>query len=313
MKKKFTLLLAVLLLLSLLTACGAETAAGNGVAMDSQIKEEMEAPGEGIYGSVADSSTGSSTTTAPAVSSQKLIRTVSISAETEDLDGLLAELTGQITALGGYTEYQNIYNGSSYQSYHSRSAELTVRIPADRLSDFLTQVEGFSNVISKTESVDDVTLRYTDTQSRMEALQAEHDRLVELMDQAETMADLLEIEARLTDVRYELESVTSALRVLDNQVTYATIELYIDEVEVLTEVEEPTVWQRITTGLIRNLENLWEFLVDLFVWIIVCSPQLLLLAGIATLIVWLCRRAARKRKAPKAPWIPPQTPENDDN
>lgn len=308
MKKLFAIILAALTLAGALSACGAETDAlynSGSVAMDSMVEQEMAVPGEGIYGSA----TGSTTSSGTQFADQKLIKTVDLRAETEDLDALLAKLGEQITALGGYTEYQNIYNGSAYASYRTRSAELTVRIPADALSGFLTQVEDFSNVISKTESVDDVTLQYVDTQSRLEALQAEHDRLVELMEKAETMSDLLEIEARLTEVRYELESVASQLRVLENHVSYATIELYIEEVEVLTEVEEPTVWERISTGFMRNLQNLGDALVNLFVWIVTYSPQLLIFAGVIALIVWLCRRSIRKRRLAKSPYIPPQPPE----
>lgn len=300
MKKIIALLLAALLLTGTLAACGAKTFETDGVAMDS-MENGVEKPNEGFYDSVSDSSTGS---TDAQLSDQKLIKTVELRAETEDLETLLSQLAEQIRSLGGYTEYQNVYNGSSYSHYRSRSAQLTVRIPADRLDGFLTQVEGVSNVISKTESVDDVTLQYVDVQSRMEALQAEHDRLVELMEKAEDLADLLTIEERLTEVRYQLESVTSQLRVLDNQVSYATIELYIDEVEVYTEVEEPTVWHRISTGFLGNLEELWDSLVDLFVWVVTYSPQLLIFAGAIILIVWLCRRAFRKRRTTVTP--PPE-------
>ena len=309
MKKLFALFLAALVLAGILTACGAESYAGNGTAMDAGGDVEMEAPAEGIYGSTADSSIGSTQH-----KDQKLIKTVELRAETEDLDALLKQLMDQINALGGYTEYQNVYNGGAYNSYRNRSAELTIRIPADNLGDFLNEVEGISNVISRTESVDDVTLQYVDTQSRLEALQTEHDRLVELMAQAENLADLLTIEERLTDVRYELESVTSSLRVLENQVSYATIELYIDEVEVYTEVEEPTVWERISTGFMNNLRDLGDFLVDLFVWIVTCSPQLLVFAGVIVLIVWLCKLALRNRKPRKPlnnPYVPPQNTEEN--
>ena len=295
-----------LLLCGMLTACGAETMgyAENGVAMD----EMVEAPAEGIYGSSTSGSTADSAA-GTQYDDQKLIKTVDLRTETEDLDTLLTRLTEQIRALGGYTEYQNIYNGSYYSSYRTRSAEITVRIPADKLDSFILEVEGFSNVISKTESVDDVTLQYVDTESRLEALQAEHDRLVELMEKAETLTDLLTIEERLTEVRYQLESVASRLRVMDNQVSYATIELQIDEVEVLTEVEEPTVWERISTGFMKNLKNLGDRLVDLFVWIVTFSPQLLILAAIVVLIVWIVRRTNKNRKPPKSPYAPPQPPE----
>ena len=138
-------------------------------------------------------------------------------------------------------------------------------------------------------------------ESRILALETERDRLLELMEKAETMSDLLEIEARLTQVRGSLESINSQLKVLQNQVSYATIELYISQVKAYTEVEEQTVWQRIGTGFKKNLRNIGEDLVDFFVWAITYSPQLILWAGIMAVVVIVLRRSFRKRKVRKAP------------
>lgn len=293
----------VLLLCCLLTGCG-------GVAMDS-AENGMVMDQEGLYEEAGSSTSGSGTS--PELSDQKLITTVEVNAETEDLDTLMGQLTEQIAGLGGYIEYQNTYYGSAYSTYRHRSANMTIRIPADKLGDFLLHVEGCSNVISKQQSQDNVTLQYVDTESRMAALQSERDRLMELMDQAGDLSDLLKIEERLTDVLYELESTTAQLRSLDNQVSYATVELYIDEVKTLTETQEQTVWQRIGSGFGSNLRQIGEDLVDFFVWVVTYSPQLLIFAGVIALIVWLVkrfRRSAGSRKMPKTPYVPPKAPED---
>ena len=233
---------------------------------------------------------------------QKLIKRVNMDAETEDLEALLPLLLEEISALNGYVESQEIYNGSSYSaSYRYRHAQLTIRVPAENLDSLVSQVRGASNVISYNESVEDVTLAYVDMETRILVLETERDRLLELMEQAETMSDLLEIEARLTQVRGDLESINSQLKVLQNQVNYATIELYINQVKAYTEVEEQTVWQRIGSGFTKNLKNMGEDLVDFFVWAITYSPQLILWAAIITVAVIVLRRKLRKRKVKKAP------------
>ena len=203
--------------------------------------------------------------------------------------------------VNGYVESQEVYNGSSYSSYRYRHAQLTIRVPAENLEGLIEQVRGASNVVSYNESVEDVTLTYVDLETRILVLETERDRLLELMEQAETMSDLLEIEARLTQVRGNLESINSQLKVLQNQVNYATVELYIDQVKVYTEVEEQTVWQRIGSGFKKNLQNIGEDLVDFFVWAITYSPQLILWAAIITVAVIVLRRKLRKRKVKKAP------------
>ena len=176
---------------------------------------------------------------------------------------------------------------------------MTIRIPAEKLADFLQHVEGVSNVVSKEQSQENVTLQYVDTESRMAALQAERDRLMELLEQAGDLSDLLKIEERLTEVLYELESTTAQLRSLDNQVSYATVELFIDEVTAYTQTQEQTVWQRIGSGFVKNIRRIGDDLVDFFVWLVTYSPQLIIIAAIAFVVVRIIRRIVRKGRAAK--------------
>ena len=303
-KKLIALLLVLILTVSVLTGCGAAT-------MDSVAMESPAAPMEPMKNEAAadmiQSAAGSMS--AQVQTNQKLIRRVYINAETEDLEPLLNNLTAQIGALGGYIESQQLHNGSAYSSYRHRSANLTIRIPADKLDGFIGQVQDVSNVVSYNESQEDVTLTYVSTESRIKALETEQERLLELLAQAENMSDLLEIEARLTDVRYELERVTSQLRVMANQVDYATVELSIDQVKVYTEVEEQTVWQRIGSGFKKNLKNMGENLENFFVWVVTYSPQLVIYGVLITVAVILLRRRAVKRKNTKK--SAKQDPEKD--
>ena len=286
---KIRRIIALLVLACILTGCGA-------VAMDSVENGISGSTGsfDGIYEEFTPGESGGAQ-----LSDQKLITTVEINAETEDLDALMPQLSDHIAQLGGYVEFQNTYYGSSYSSYRHRSANMTIRIPADKLNDFLLHVEGASNVTSKQQSQDNVTLQYVDTESRVAALEAERDRLMELLEQAGDLSDLLKIEERLTDVLYDLESTTAQLRSLDNQVSYATVNLYIDEVKIFTETQEQTVWQRIASGFGGNLRNIGEDIVDFFVWLVTYSPQLIVIGGIVWLAVRTVRRAIKKRRAKK--------------
>ena len=288
---KIRRIIALLVLIGLLAGCGA-------VAKDT-MENEMSVGSNGSYDGIYEEFAPGEAGGGAGLTDQKLITTVDVNAETEDLDALMAELNSHIASLGGYIEYQDTFYGSSYSSYRHRSASLTVRIPADHLPEFIGQVEGVSNVISKQQSQENVTLQYVDTESRVAALTAERDRLMELMEQAGDLSDLLKIEERLTEVLYELESTTAQLRNLDNQVSYATVNLYLDEVKFLTETQEKTVWQRIGSGFGENLRNIGEDIVDFFVWVVTYSPQLIVIFGGCFLIFCIVRRAIRRRMAKK--------------
>ena len=297
MKKFLKVTLALMLVLTMVAGCGA-----NSMAMDSAPAMKNEIAVESPAAPVPEYSTSISQPgqSVPGAE-QKLIRTVRMDVETEDLEALLPQIHGKITALGGYVENQELYNGSSYSSYRHRSANLTIRVPAENLSGFVEDVKGVSNVVSYNESTENVTLQYVSTESRVKALEVEQERLLELLGKAENMADLLEIEARLTDVRYELENVTSQLRVLANQVDYATIHLYISQVKVYTETQEQTVWQRIGSGFKENLRSIGEDLTDGFVWVITYSPQLILWAAIISAAAVILKKKLAKKRVAKAP------------
>ena len=298
MKKLVSLTLAVLMVLSLLSGCGASNKAVADRAPNMKQEAAMEEPMMMASGSVVNDSTTEMGQSVPGAE-QKLIRTVRMDVETEDLEALLPQINSKISGLGGYVENQELYNGSAYSSYRHRSASLTIRIPAENLNGFVEDVKGVSNVVTYNESTENVTLRYVSTESRMKALEVEQERLLELLGKAENMADPLEIEARLTDVRYELESVTSQLRVLANQVDYATIYLYISQVKVYTETEEQTVWQRIGSGFRENLQDMGEDLTDFFVWVVTYSPQLILWAIVIAVAVTVLRKKIAKKRAKK--------------
>ena len=305
-KKYVSLLLCALLLMALFTGCGSGSKAMTSAASyDMAVAEEAPAAMNAAGGTLTDSGVSGSTVLPE---SRKWIVTVYLSAETEDLDALMENLDEAIAGLNGYVEDQSVYNGSTYSSRRYRNASLTVRIPAEDVDQFTQQVAGIANVVSKETNRQDVTLSYVATESRMTALQTEEARLLELMAQAETMSDLLEIEARLTDVRYELESVTSQLRLYDNQIDYATIYLSLSEVQEYTPVEEPTLWERISGGFRSSLEDLGDGAVDLLVWIIVSSPYLVILAAVIVVIVLLVKRRKKRRQAKKQPPQDSQTP-----
>jgi len=296
-KKLLSLLLTALLLLSLLTACGGASNSTSYVMEEAAAEAPMAMAMDAAAGELkSNGSTGSGALP----ENRKWIITVDMNAETDDLDTMLSALDQKILSLQGYVEDQNIYNGSSYANRRYRNANLTIRVPAEQVEHFTEEVSGIANVVRKQTSKEDVTLSYVDTESRKLALETEEAQLLELLAQAENMSDLLEIEARLTEVRYQLESAASRLRTFDNQIDYATIYLYIEEVQEYTPIAEKTVWQRITEGFTGSLEDLGESLVDILVWLIVSSPFLLVYGGLAVAIFLLVRTLRKKRPAGKA-------------
>ena len=300
MKKLLSLTLCLLLLLGL-TACGASSgtnlkAEAAPMAMNSVMADAPMAEAATDFAMTQGAGEPSSTSLPE---NRKWIITVYMDAETESLDEAVSGIDAQIQEMGGYVEDQSVYNGSAYDSRRYRSANLTIRVPAQQVDAFTDKVEGIANVVHKEKNLEDITLTYTATEGRVKALETEQARLLELLAEAETMSDLLEIEARLSDVRYELEQVTSQLRLYNNQIDYATIHLNLSEVQEYTPIEEPTLWERIRDGFKDSIEGVGEGFVDVFVWLIVSSPYLAVFAVVAVIALLLIKRLPKRKSKSK--------------
>ncbi|MCM1305355.1 MAG: DUF4349 domain-containing protein [Lachnospiraceae bacterium] len=232
---------------------------------------------------------------------RKLIRTVELEMETKEFERMMSELEAQVQELGGYIENMETYNGSSYTGHRSsRWANLAIRIPKEALNSFLENMSVIGNVVRRSDSVEDVTLNYVDMESRRDTLKAEQARLLELLEKAETVEDMIALEERLSNVRYGLESMESQLRTIDNQVDYSTVNLYLSEVKELTPVEEKTDLQRITEGFADSLKDIGNGIKEGAIWFVVNIPYLVIWAAVIAAAVVILRKWLRKRKEKRA-------------
>lgn len=297
---------AALLAAGLLAGCGSSKNSWEAAqAADTASEATAVAyPAEDIYdgtwaeAKIAEEADAGGGTGSPMVqdTSRKLIRTVNLDVETEAFEELLATVTQKTEAFGGYIENSYTYNGSAYYGRNTRNASMTIRIPSQSFEAFLSTVAEVSNVISRNESVSDVTLQYVDMDSHKKALQAEQERLLELMEQVETIEDMIALESRLSEVRYQIESMESQLRTLDNQVSYSTLYLEVQEVEKLTPVKEQTIWEKMATGFGNSLHGIGTGLVDFFIGVVIYLPYLVIWGVILLLIVLLIRKLVKRRK-----------------
>lgn len=290
-RTRFFVLMTVLAIL--LTACGSAGSVSENY--DSAEEVYLFTDAETPAGQLESLSSSTASLDVSLQTDRKLIKTVTLEAETEHYDDLMTGLESQIASLGGYIESRES------RGQRSRFCSMTIRIPAESLGQFVAHVNENANVTSSSESTEDITLQYVDTEAKITALETEQARLLELLENAQNLTEILEIEERLSEVTYELERYSSQKRSYDNLVTYSTVHLGISEVQVLTPTEEPTVWQRISSGFAESLNDVGTGLVDIFVWIIACSPHLVIWGGILTGVVLLVRRLGKKRRRPAKP------------
>lgn len=302
MKKLSLVMIFVLISAFLLVSCGSDSLSETMNATDEFLTTE-KAPSKGEAGDLI-STNGSDITPD---SDAKIIRTVAIDGETKSFDEASESIKNQISEAGGYIESSETRGGESLSSSNrsARYADYVIRIPADKLDSFLERTEGLLNIISISESTEDVTLDYYDIEARLNTLETKRTALENMLSQATNLDDMLTIQDNLYDVIADIEAYQSQLNVYDNKVSYATVKLEISEVVEYTEVNygEETFGERIAKAFTESWENFGEFCQDFIVFIVSALPVLVFpgIALIIILIVWLIRKKLGKKKEQAPP------------
>lgn len=306
-RNKLKALVIMLMVLILLAGCSASKDYAFESAEDSYSDtndsfsvrdEETIEEDDGLSSSTADMDNASGSLT----ENRKLIKNYYIDAESKEFDTTLNSIYEKLNELGGYIENSEI-SGSSYSYIRNRWAELVIRIPADRMTDFVDEVKTAGNVTNYSEEVTDITLDYVDTQSHIEALLVERDTLMEMLEKSGDLETLLAIQNELTNVRYELEYYESAIRTYDQQVSYGTITLHLEEViEITEQIGEETFIEELSRRFVDSVEAMVEILKELVILLVCILPFLLPVAIIAVviiIIIMIFDRRAKKRKIEK--------------
>lgn len=297
--KKFSAVFICIILALTLASCGAsKNAADAEIMMGSQFDSIENGKADIFF--TADSSEAEDAVEKPASgetkSEEKIIKTVDLRIQTKEYETYISALNANVLSCGGYVETSESDMGGYYDS--NRYSTYTVRIPSEKLDEFLTGAGENGKITNKTESQKNVTLDYVDLESRISAFKTERETLTSLLEKAESLENVLSIQERLSEVNYEIESYTAQLRVLENRVSYSTVTLHISEVERVTE-DEPTIWSRIKNNFVENLDNLIDGLGDLVVGFIGGLPIILPVVAVAIIAVIIIKKAIKKRKANK--------------
>ena len=288
---------------------GYSNAAGGAIDYEPETWETGAETGTGNSGS------GSEDLAVDPTQSRLLIRTVNMSVETKEIEKVKTDLEIIVGADGGYIESSNM--SGTGKDKNLRTLTYTIRVPADQLDAIIAAVGNSCTVLSSNEKSVDVTLEYVDTKSRVESLRVEYNQLMDLLRNADDLDQIITLQNRLTEVRYQIESYESRLRVLENQVTYATLNLTIREVLEDTVIEPahvPTYGEKVQKQFEEMLDNTKIFFENLGLFIIACLPGIIFLGINAIIIVAIVKSAKKKRKQVRKPNIvvPPMPPKPDD-
>ena len=314
MKKYTALVLSILLALSLI-GCGKTDAASsrepalqaNGIAMDSVSFEypvvEYAMADTALMAPKAESAPMKGGADSGHGDMDKLIYTADVYIESTDFDSTLKLVEEMLKSCGGWIESSSQSSSSLSGLYRgntsARSAGYTLRIPAESFDGVMDGLDMLGNVTNRNIYTDNVTAQYYDTQARLDAYEVQEQSLLRLMEKAESVEDIIAIEDKLSEVRYNIESLRTSLNSWDRQVSYSTVRLNITEVAEFTP-DEPlrlSFGQRMSKAFSSGLEDVADFFSDLVLFLTEALPALAIIAALALVIIIPVKKSKRKKAA----------------
>ena len=315
MKTKRTLI-ALVLCTVLLTMVGC---AAKSSTQDNAV---YAAPASGTYEMAADEagkatfSTEAATTTTQQSGEptgdfdvQKIVYTADMTVTVDDPSAALRELLEKTKSLGGYVSGSYSTTDDEGTNY----AYTTLKVPADQLDALVSAANALGKVNDYRLSSDDISQTYYDVQARLKNAKAEELQLLDVLAKCETVEDILAVRQSLTSVRADIESYTAQIKLWDNLVSYATLNITINrtpktavegENELIQLWKASDVWSRMT----RGFQNSIRFVVNAIGAIGIFLAVALIPAGVLFLLIGLPIIAHKKNKRKKAAALKAQQP-----
>ena len=231
---------------------------------------------------------------------EKIIRTVNISLRTQQFEQDYEALRQLAADCGGRVESLSMTGDGS--TYSLRNASLTFRIPSARLDSFISGARGIGTVSSYNESSDDVSANYHDIRTRLETQQAKLERLTQLMERADNVEDLIELENAISDAQYWIDYYTGQLNSYDSRVADSYVYVSLRELSSASAADDKqlSLGERIVNAIEASIEALGEVAQSFVVFLIAALPWLVILTVVIVAVRLAVRSARRRRREKKA-------------
>lgn len=232
---------------------------------------------------------------------RKIIRNVTMTIKTQNYEADYQAIRQLVDDFGGAVESLSLSGDKTTGAL--RRANLTLRIPSGRLDAFTGGLDGVGVISSYSESSDDVTDTYYDVQTRLTAQQTKMNRLLALMEQAQDVADLIEIESAITDTQYYIDSYQGRLNNMDSRVNDSYVYITLREIspQDASQTKALTLGQRLGNALKHSVERVGAFFQGMVIFLAAALPWLAGLAVITVAVVLICRAVRKNRRGKDNP------------
>jgi hypothetical protein len=311
MKKKIIFIVTLVAVLSLVTACAAKTASleAPAPAMEYARNDAVTGAMPPIEQSVEESkASGSNAGGVTGAVERIILKNADLSIVVPDPAVSMDRIVAMAERMGGFVVSSSLYKTTTDTGIEVPYAYITIRVPAEQLASAMTEIKGQvenpdSDVLSESISGQDVTAEYTDLQSRLTNLELAEKQLQTILESTTKTEDWLSVFNQLTATRSEIEVLKGQIKYYDESSSFSAISINLQAQEAIKPVtigkwEPKGIALKATQALINALKGI----VNVLIWLVLfVLPVLIVVVGPIWLVVWLIRRAIKRRKVVTPP------------
>jgi len=198
---------------------------------------------------------------------RKIVMTAFVRVRVENLDVSDSLIKDLMKKYNAYASSSSIEDNSRYYS---------IRVPSSVYKTAIDEISGMGRVLGRSESAEDVTLRYYDLEGRLATNKELLKTFQSYLGKAKNIEEILSVERRIAELQNEIEGTGKELRNLANRVDYATIELSVLGPIALSPYRGPTLAERLKE-LFGSFGNFLSTIVLILVGIVIFGIPILLL------------------------------------
>jgi hypothetical protein len=304
MRYKYLVLLLIVPLL--LAACAAASPSftgseeGFGAAPQAAPMEFYESE---VMADVASNNVYASGS-APVQVERIVIKNAELTIAVEDPAASVKTIGAMAEEMGGFVVSANTYHTTLSSGAEVPRASITVRVPAERLTEALDRIKLETDQLVRNETItsQDVTSDYTDLQSRLRNLETAEAQLQEIMEDAFETEEVLSVYQQLTQVREQIEVTKGRIQYYEQSAALSSIQVGLLANAALQPLSVGG-WQPsgIARQALQTLINVLQILVTILIYLVLLvMPVLLVVLVPPGLAIWGIMRWRARRKARQA-------------
>ncbi|HEX8368977.1 MAG TPA: DUF4349 domain-containing protein [Pyrinomonadaceae bacterium] len=226
---------------------------------------------------------------------RKIIRHADLNLEANAPEESMAKITAIAESKGGFV-VESQQSSSDVKATTRDVVTMTARVPAAKFNETLDEIrKTASRVIVENVKGEDVSEEFIDIEARLKTEKALEQQFLEIMKQAKSVEDALEVQRQLAEVRGEIEKVEGRKRFLENQSSLSTIKIRL---------QTPTAFSANSTGFSSQLGEAFGkgfdaalgFILGLVTFMTAILPFLLLVVLPLALVIRYFLKKQRKQK-----------------